>query len=171
MEFKDRVANKPNRIKLTYEDGGASVYATVELADEPIEEGTPLNAINMNKLLNKENNDYIVEQGATEIDGVIWTYKKWNSGEAVCWAKIAIENYYSQKILEWVGNLPIDFLSEPCVFVSLQAGDNYDAEYDRTVKYKTYQSGLLGVFVYDVSGDFKTNSTEIVSACVIGTWK
>lgn len=43
MDFKDRVANKPNRVKLTYEDSGASSYATVELADEPIENGTPLN--------------------------------------------------------------------------------------------------------------------------------
>jgi hypothetical protein len=43
MEFKDRVANKPNRVKLTYEDSGASAYATVEMADEPIESGTPLN--------------------------------------------------------------------------------------------------------------------------------
>lgn len=43
MEFKDRVANKPNRVKITYEDSGASSYAVVELADEPIEEGTPLN--------------------------------------------------------------------------------------------------------------------------------
>lgn len=43
MEFKDRVSNKPNRVKLTYEDSGVSSYATVELADEPIEEGTPLN--------------------------------------------------------------------------------------------------------------------------------
>lgn len=81
MEFKDRVANKPNRVKLTYEDGGASAYATVELADEPIEEGTPLNAENMNKLLNKENNDYIVEQGTSGI----WTYRKWESGIAECW--------------------------------------------------------------------------------------
>lgn len=43
MEFKDRVANKPNRVKVTYEDSGASGYAVVELADEPIENGTPLN--------------------------------------------------------------------------------------------------------------------------------
>lgn len=83
MEFKDRVANKPNRVKLTYEDGGASVYATVDLADEPIEEGTPLNAINMNKLLNKEDNDYIVEQGTSGI----WTYRRWSSGVAECWGR------------------------------------------------------------------------------------
>lgn len=83
MEFKDRIANKPNRVRLTYEDGGASAYATVELADEPIEEGTPLNALNMNKLLNKENNDYIVEQGTSGI----WTYRKWASGIAECWGR------------------------------------------------------------------------------------
>lgn len=81
MEFKDRVANKPNRVKLTYEDSGVSTFVTVELADEPIEEGTPLNALNMNKLLNKEDNDYIVEQGTSGI----WTYRKWNSGIAECW--------------------------------------------------------------------------------------
>ena len=40
MEFKYRVANKPNRMKLTYEDSGVSSFAVVELADEPIEEGT-----------------------------------------------------------------------------------------------------------------------------------
>jgi hypothetical protein len=77
MEFKDRVANKPNRVKLTYDESGDSTYATVELADEPIEEGTLLNATNMNKLLNKEDNDYIVEQGTHGI----WYYEKWASGK------------------------------------------------------------------------------------------
>ena len=43
MEFKDRVANKPNRMKLTFEDTSAVEYALVEPADEPLEEGTPLN--------------------------------------------------------------------------------------------------------------------------------
>jgi hypothetical protein len=85
MEFKDRVSNKPNRVKLTYDEGGASTYATVELADEPIEEGTPLNALNMNKLLNKEDNDYIVEQDTIGI----WTYRKWASGIAECWGRKA----------------------------------------------------------------------------------
>lgn len=59
MEFKDRVAENPNRIKLTYEDGGASVYANVELADNPIEEGTPLNKNTFDKL-QKELNAYVV---------------------------------------------------------------------------------------------------------------
>lgn len=53
MEFKDRLANKPNRVKLTYEDSGASSYATVELADEPIEDGTPLNKKTFDDLQNE----------------------------------------------------------------------------------------------------------------------
>ena len=43
MRFKDRVPSKPNRKKITFEDDNTVRYATVEYADEPIEEGTPLN--------------------------------------------------------------------------------------------------------------------------------
>ena len=59
MDFKDRVANKPNRVKLTFEDSGASSYAVVELADEPIEEGTPLNKSTFDEMQN-ELNAYVV---------------------------------------------------------------------------------------------------------------
>ena len=40
--MQDRIPGKPNRKKITYEDGTIQ-YATVEYADEPIEEGTPVN--------------------------------------------------------------------------------------------------------------------------------
>lgn len=109
MEFKDRVANKPNRVKLTYEDNNASVYATVELADEPIEEGTPLNAANMNKLLNKENNDYIVESGNQ--DG--WIYRKWNSGFVECFkeARVTSASDYSDNVALMRDYLPFEINS------------------------------------------------------------
>lgn len=42
VDIKDRVPTYPNRKKITYEDG-TTQYATVEYADEPIEEGTPIN--------------------------------------------------------------------------------------------------------------------------------
>ena len=58
MEFKDRIANKPNRMKLTYEDSGASTFATVELADDPIEDGTPLNKKTFDAM-QKELNAYV----------------------------------------------------------------------------------------------------------------
>ena len=58
MEFKDRVSNKPNRFKITQESNGESFYAKVEIADEPIENGTPLNKATFDKL-QKELNAYV----------------------------------------------------------------------------------------------------------------
>ena len=50
LEFKDRVPQKPGRVKITPEEGTA-FYATMERADEPIQEGTPLNARNFNEMV------------------------------------------------------------------------------------------------------------------------
>lgn len=40
--MKDRISENPGRVKVTEEDG-TSKYVTVERADDPTEEGTPLN--------------------------------------------------------------------------------------------------------------------------------
>lgn len=45
IEVKDRIPSKPNRILITPENGTAPFYATWERADEPIEEGTPVNKL------------------------------------------------------------------------------------------------------------------------------
>ena len=50
LEFSDRVPQKPGRVKITPENG-AAYYATMERADEPIVEGTPLNAKNFNEMV------------------------------------------------------------------------------------------------------------------------
>lgn len=58
MEFVDRTAENPNRYKITYEDSGSSSYAKIELADNPIEAGTPLNRNTFQKM-QKELNAYV----------------------------------------------------------------------------------------------------------------
>ncbi len=45
IEVKDRIPKKPNRILITPENGSAPFYATWQRADEPIEEGTPVNKL------------------------------------------------------------------------------------------------------------------------------
>lgn len=87
LEFKDRVPQKPGRVKITPENG-TPYYAVLERADEPIEEGTPLNAQNLNEMAGmiEAIDDHIVEHGyidATEDnDGARthWYYRKWESG-------------------------------------------------------------------------------------------
>lgn len=158
MKFRDRVANKPNRVRLTYEEGGTSVYATVELADEPIDEGTPLNALNMNKLLNKENTDYIIEQGTS--GGFTW--EKWKSGKAVCYSKITVSseadpaNVYSVQC-----NLPFEF-----------------ADTDYYVFVTAYQDTGTGANMYQyykpTTSSFWIGSdlpSKIANVKVVGKWK
>ena len=50
LQFTDRVPQKPGRVKITPENGTA-YFATMERADEPIVEGTPLNAKNFNEMV------------------------------------------------------------------------------------------------------------------------
>ncbi len=49
MRFKDRKASRPNRYKATPEEG-SPFYVVLERADEPTEEGTPLNAAVLNAM-------------------------------------------------------------------------------------------------------------------------
>lgn len=52
--FIDRQSTKPGRYKVTKEDG-SSEYITLERADEPSVEGTPLNAATLNRLAERKN--------------------------------------------------------------------------------------------------------------------
>lgn len=163
MEFKDRVANKPNRVKLTYEDNNASVYATVELADEPIEEGTPLNALNMNKLLNKENNDYIVEQGTSGI----WTYRKWNSGIAELWGKATNLNAGYDEVSSfnrlW---LPISIYNPVANFTSLSWQIHSIWMVDLDIEDKSVFEFMA------TTHEPENNITDaVISIRIIGSWK
>lgn len=48
IQWVDRVATHPGRIKLTPENGDPAFFATMERADEPTVVGTPINAENLN---------------------------------------------------------------------------------------------------------------------------
>ena len=54
-DFLDRQPTKAGRRKLTYEDG-TTEYVTVTMADEPTEEGTPLNRASFLAMQGVDNN-------------------------------------------------------------------------------------------------------------------
>ena len=166
MEFKDRVANKPNRVRLTYEEGGASVYATVELADEPIDAGTPLNALNMNKLLNKENTDYIIEQGTS---GGFY-YEKWNSGTFKMWGTVTV-TYVDPYLLAKQGiNFPVELVENAIGFATVNEflPSSGNSTKTPTILCKTNR---CTVQVHNHFGTFTSTSTANVAVQVIGKWK
>lgn len=51
MYFKDRVPKYPNRKKIKFLDDGTERLATIEYADEPSEEGTPINAMTLDNIV------------------------------------------------------------------------------------------------------------------------
>lgn len=62
IPFIDRLPANPGRILITPEDGDTPFYATVERADNPIVEGTLLDAENMNKLAVQTEVDAQIEE-------------------------------------------------------------------------------------------------------------
>lgn len=55
LEIKDRVPTQPGRIKLIDEKTGEAKYYTLERADEPTQEGTPLNKATLDAMRTAEN--------------------------------------------------------------------------------------------------------------------
>lgn len=55
MRFADRKPTKPNRFKITRDDGSV-YYVILERADEPTEDGTPLNAEVLNAVMDSIEN-------------------------------------------------------------------------------------------------------------------
>lgn len=55
ITFADRRAAKPNRYRVTAENGD-SYYVTLERADEPVVEGTAINAEILNRLVSLAEN-------------------------------------------------------------------------------------------------------------------
>lgn len=55
LDIKDRVPTKPNRFLFTPEDGSSPFYAVLSRADEPTQEGTPLNKATLDAMRTAEN--------------------------------------------------------------------------------------------------------------------
>ncbi len=83
--FVDRKPTRPNRYKITPENG-AAYYVTIERADEPTVEGTALNAETLNSLLPKPSVATVGQYlRVSEVDsnGRILAVEAVNIGEAV----------------------------------------------------------------------------------------
>ena len=70
--MKDRVPVNPGRVLITPEDETASYFATITRADNPIQEGTPLNKATFLKdetaeLLGLESDDPTVDEALSKI--------------------------------------------------------------------------------------------------------
>lgn len=92
--MENRIPTKPNRIKLT-DDSGNSQYYTMERADEPTVEGTPLNKATLFDSANSERYACGVPSEAFELLTKEWQVNVPASGWS---ADVNSEGYYTQTI-------------------------------------------------------------------------
>lgn len=84
--FIDRKPTRPNRYKITPENGGNPYYVTIERADEPTVEGTPLNAASLNGLLPKPVTATVgqyLRVSAVDANGVVTAVEAVNLNEII----------------------------------------------------------------------------------------
>ena len=82
--FVDRKPTRPNRYKVTPENGGTPYYVTIERADDPTVEGTPINAATLNALLPKPATATVgqyLRVSAVDANGVITAVEAVNINE------------------------------------------------------------------------------------------
>lgn len=104
--------------------------------------------------------DYVIAQGTETVSGVVWTYRKWNSGVYECWTT----RYDSASTTshQFTGNTPITFTATPCILAS---GCNV-AETDGGVRYAYATTTAYEVYV---KGSW--NHDAYVNIHLIGKWK
>lgn len=121
IEIKDRVAVGDNKYTMrTLGDGRVELIPSPDSVQEP---GTPLDKALLQPIVDSVHNvlmntsDYVVEQGTSGV----WTYRKWNSGIAECWAEIAKtvnSSYTPGDIIQVSLEYPFTFTAQPKVFLT-----------------------------------------------------
>lgn len=81
-DFIDRMPTKAGRRKLTFDDGEVK-YATVEMADEPLEEGTPLNRRAFMEFQGFQNENTVIEKENSAVTRITSTNADEEVSEAV----------------------------------------------------------------------------------------
>lgn len=91
--MEDRQSAKPGRVKLTMEDGTIK-YATIERADEPTVEGTPLNK---NTLFNSNNSArYGVQTPSQAFELITHEWIAYVPAEG--WSESATNGWYTNRV-------------------------------------------------------------------------
>lgn len=113
--------------------------------------------------------DAIVAQGTSGI----WTWEKWASGKAICWASTVIENVDMTNVHAAAGlyggvapalMYPFSFAEIPLVFAAV---NNADYEYAQIVAHTTGATGNI----FFTSSSQQANASVPLKIYVVGKWK
>lgn len=126
--------------------------------------------ISGSELLNKENIDYIIEQGTKEVDGVTWTYEKWNSGTFKMWGTVTATYIDPYLLTKQSINFPVELVENAIGFATVNEflPSSSNSTKTPTILCKTNR---CSVQVHDHFGTFTQDTTLNVAVQVIGKWR
>ena len=172
IQWVDRVATHPGRIRLTPENGDPAFYATMERADDPTVAGTPINAENLNAAQNTLN--YTNDTSVT-------TYKKVyvsttgndsNGGETtaapMATIKAAIRKYaYWHKALDiylvdgvYTENLGQIALDQCTIIIRSNSGNRDSVTLNLST---TTEPSVPAIRLYNLTLNMTVNNTRLLS--------
>ena len=115
--------------------------------------------------------DYILERGTKEVDGVTWTYEKWNSGTAHLWGMITV-TYTSAYLLQKTDiKFPFEFAAAPMGFPAINQWFNVSSSAYILAPNILCKTDLCTVQVRGNTGDFTQDTTLNVAVEIVGRWK
>lgn len=110
--------------------------------------------------------DFVVEQG----NDSTWSWRKWKSGVAECWAQVNVP-YANSSVLTRAVSLPFTFASVTCCTATL---NNYNENAASALPWNCkvqFGTGAAHVAVHSTSGNFSSGTTLPVSVRLEGYWK
>lgn len=133
--------------------------------------GSTWQVLNISIDLTPISQDYIVEQGTQEVNGVTWTYEKWNSGTARLWGMITVV-YTSAYLLEKPNiKFPFVFAAAPMGFLAINQWFNISTSAYILAPNIECKTNLCTVQVRGNTGNFKQDTTLNVAIEIVGRWK
>ena len=110
--------------------------------------------------------DFVAEQGT---DGT-WSWRKWKSGMAECWAQVSAQ-YANSSVLTRAVSLPFALASVTSCTATL---NNYNENAASALSWNCkvqFSTGAVHVAVHSTSGNFSSGTTLPVSVRLEGYWK
>ena len=114
--------------------------------------------------------DYILERGTKEVDGVTWTYEKWNSGTFKMWGTVTATYVDPSLLIKQSINFPVELVENAIGFATVNEflPSSRNSTKTPTILCKTNR---CTVQVHDHFGTFTQDTTLNVAVQVIGKWR
>ena len=154
-----------------YNNEVGDVYNILNSGDNYSWNGESWEFLNISINITPFTEDYILECGIKEVDGVTWTYEKWNSGTARLWGMITVAYTSAYLIQKTDIEFPFEFAAVPMGFPAINQWFGASSFAYILAPNILCKTNLCTVQVRCNTGNFTQDTTLNVAIEIVGRWK